>query len=83
MSSLTTALPVGYECAAGTRTVAQEGFRRHLRHLDARARQDIVDSDIRASTVHDSPGLHDLKSQRARVLQEMVDMDLKRVDAQR
>ena len=77
MTSLTTALPVGYECAAGGRDVAQEGFRRHLRYLDARARQDIVDSDIRASTVHDSPRLHDLKIRRARVLQEIADKGLK------
>ena len=77
MTSLTTALPVGYECAAGTRTVAQEGFRRHLRYLDARARQDIVDSDLRASTVHDSPRLHDLKIRRARVRQEIADKGLK------
>ena len=77
MTSLTTALPVGYECAAGTRTVAQEGFRRHLSYLDARARQDVVDADIKSSNQHGSTRLHDLKIRRARVLQEIADKGLK------
>lgn len=64
----------GYECASGGRDVAREGFLRHLETRTARAQQDIVDSDLRASNVHDSPILHDLKIRRARVLQEIADV---------
>lgn len=65
------------EYAAGGRDVAQEGFLRHLRSRTARVLQDIVDSDLGASNVHDSTRLHDLKIRRARVRQEIVDRDIK------
>ncbi len=58
------------EYAAGGRDVAQEGFLRHLRCRTARVLQDIVDSDLRASR------LHDLRVRRARVLQEIADLNV-------
>ena len=64
------------EYAAGGRDVAQEGFLRHLRCRTARVLQDIVDSDLRASRLHDSSRLHDLKIRRARVLQEIADLNV-------
>ena len=75
MTSLTTALPVGYECAAGGRDVAQEGFRRHLSYLDARARQDIVDADIKSSNQHGSATRREIQLARSR--QEIADKGLK------
>ncbi len=77
MTSITMGLPAGYECTSGGRDVAREGFLRHLRGRNARVVQDIVDSDLGASNVHDSPRLHDLKIRRARVLQDIVDRDTK------
>ena len=65
------------EYAAGGRDVAQEGFLRHLRCRTARVLQDIVDSDLRASRLHDSSRLNNLKIRRARVLQEIVESDLR------
>ena len=58
------------EYASGGRDVAQEGFLRHLRTRTAYVLQDIVDSDLRASK------LHDLRIRRARVLQEIADLNL-------
>ena len=65
------------ESAVGGRPVARERFLRYLKIRNRLILQEIVDDDLRASTVHDSPRLHDLKSRRARVRQEIVDRDLK------
>ncbi|MCH9052817.1 MAG: hypothetical protein IIA72_17395 [Proteobacteria bacterium] len=57
--------------------MARERFLRYLKIRNRLILQEIVDDDLRASTVHDSPRLHDLKSRRARVRQEIADKGLK------
>ncbi len=65
------------EYAAGECYVARQRFLHHLRCRRARVLQSIVDSDIRASRLHDSSRLHDLRIRRARVRQKAVDLDLR------
>ena len=59
------------EYASGGRDVAQEGFLRHLRTLPSSVRKNIEDSYAQSSN------LDDLRIRTARVLQDIVDSDIK------
>ena len=71
MTSITMGLPAGYECTAGGRDVAREGFLRHLKTLEPSVRKNIVGGYPQSSN------LDDLTILTARVLQDIVDSEIK------